>query len=214
MGYHQAGFEVVGVDIAPQPHYPFAVFELDAREVVPMALERDGYVAIHASPPCQFATDYGRNGRVGESPNLIPAARALLEASGLPYVIENVERARPYLVDPITICGSQFDPAMDIRRHRLFEANWPLEPPIWPCRHKLQAPDRFPGGGSVRDRGHTAALVRKTVEIGTWDIPLEVQAQAMGIDWMTVEELSEAIPPAYTEFIGAQLLARIALQAV
>jgi DNA (cytosine-5)-methyltransferase 1 len=98
-----------------------------------------------------------------------------------------------------------FDPVMDIRRHRLFETNWVLPLPAWPCRHKLHAPDRYPGGRSVSRTGSSRGLVRGTVEIGSWDIPLAVQQDVMGINWMTLEELSEAIPPAYTEFIGTQL---------
>ncbi len=170
----------------------------------------DAFDAIHASPPCQFATDYKRAGNVKESPNLIPPIRELLQRTGLPYVIENVAKARPELHDPVVLCGTMFDPPMEVQRHRLFETNWDLEPPMWPCRHKLNGRHRYPGGGSVRQTGHSRGLVRATVEIGTWDIPLDVQQRAMGIDWMTLEELSEAIPPAYTEFIGAQLMAHIA----
>jgi DNA (cytosine-5)-methyltransferase 1 len=116
-----------------------------------------------------------------------------LNKSGLPYVIENVEGAP--LIDPVTLCGSMFD--LDVKRHRLFEASWALDPPEWPCRHKLWADDRYPGA--------TNRNGRRTVEIGVWRIPLETQQEAMGVDWMTLEELSEAIPPAYTEFIGNQL---------
>jgi DNA (cytosine-5)-methyltransferase 1 len=210
MGYARAGFEVVGVDIKPQPRYPFAFVEADAIHV----LENPWFfnaswtsldlVAIHASPPCQAFTAYQRTGKVGEYPDLVAQTRELLEETGLPYVIENVEGAP--LIDPVKICGSQFDPVMDIRRHRLFETNWPLEPLTWPCRHKLQVSKLYPGGRSKEQGGSNRHLARSTVEIGTWDIPLPVQQEAMGIDWMTLEELSEAIPPAYTEFIGEQLM--------
>jgi DNA (cytosine-5)-methyltransferase 1 len=205
MGYHKAGFDVVGVDIAPQPNYPFKLIQDDARDVVFMAWQ--GYDAIHASPPCQAFTAYRRTGNVGVYPDLIAEVRELLNATELPWVIENVEGAP--LHDPIVICGSQFDPPMDIRRHRLFESNVQLEPPMWPCRHKLQAAKRFPGGRSKEQGGSNRHPARMTIEVGTWDIPLAVQQAAMGIDWMTLEELSEAIPPAYTEFIGRQLLAHI-----
>lgn len=135
--------------------------------------------------------------------------RERLEQTGLPYVIENVKQAWPWLQSPIQLCGSQFD-LHDIERHRLFETNWPLEEPVWPCRHMLSGKDRYPGGRSVERTGHSRGLVRGTMEIGSWDIPLDVQQRAMGIDWMKLEELSEAIPPVYTSFIGEQLLAHIA----
>lgn len=207
MGYHRAGFEVVGVDIAPQPHYPFRMSVRDALEVVATYTVD----AIHASPPCQFATAYKRVGNVKVSPNLIPQTRELLEATGLPYVIENVESARSELRDPVLLCGSMFDGhgMHDIQRHRLFETNWDLQPPSEPCRHKIWAPDRYPGGRSVERTGSSTGLVRGTIEVGSWDIPLPVQQRAMGIDWMTLEELSEAIPPVYTAFIGQQLRALI-----
>jgi DNA (cytosine-5)-methyltransferase 1 len=213
MGYHRVGFEVVGVDIAPQPNYPFEFRQgnaLDAFNWIAGGHHMswiDQFDAIHASPPCQAFTAYQRTGKVGEYPDLIAPARELLRDSGLPFVIENVVGAP--LEDPVLICGSMFDPPMDIQRHRLFEANWPLRSPQWPCRHKLQGPDRFPGGRSVARTGVSTGLVRGTIEIGSWDIPLARQQEAMGMDWTTLEELSEAIPPAYTEFIGTQLLAHV-----
>jgi DNA (cytosine-5)-methyltransferase 1 len=200
MGYHRAGFEVVGIDIRNQPHYPFAFHLGDALEWLSEGYGT-GFDAIHASPPCQAFTAYRRTCNVGEYPDLVAQTRELLQETGLPYVIENVEGAP--LIGPVLICGSMFDPAMDIRRHRLFEANWPLEPPMWPCRHKLQAPARFKSSSTRRPNS------RKTIEIGSWDEPLARQQAAMGIDWSTLEELSEAIPPAYTEFIGAALLAHL-----
>ena len=211
MGYHRAGFEVVGVDNKPQPNYPFRFIQGDALEYLQGALSEDnagfilaGFAAIHASPPCQAFTAYQRTGNVGEYPDLVDAVRERLDATGLPYVIENVPGAP--LRDPAVICGSMFDPPMEIRRHRLFETNWKLDPPAWPCRHKLQAVKLYPGGRSKEQGGSNRHLARMTVEVGTWDIPLPIQHRAMGIDWMTLEELSEAIPPAYTEFIGLQLM--------
>jgi DNA (cytosine-5)-methyltransferase 1 len=204
MGYSRAGFEVVGVDNRPQPNYPFEFVQDDALSFVRNVV---GWDAIHASPPCQAFTAYQRTGNVGDYPDLIAVTRGYLYAAGVPYVIENVEGAP--LIDPVLICGSMFDPPMDIRRHRLFETNWKLEAPVWPCRHKLWAPDRYPGGRSVERTGSSRGLVRACVEIGSWDIPLEVQDAAMGIDWMTLPELSQAIPPAYTELIGHQLMQHI-----
>ncbi len=206
MGYARAGFDVVGVDINPQPHYPFPFIQGDALEYAG-AIAHWRYDAIHASPPCQAFTAYQRTGVVGDYPDLIQPVRELLLQIGLPYVIENVEGAP--LDEPVMICGTMFDPPMEIQRHRLFETSWPLEAPDWPCRHKLNGRDRYPGGRSVQRTGSSRGLVRATMEIGSWDIPLYKQLDAMGIGLMTLEELSEAIPPAYTEFIGHQLMAHI-----
>jgi DNA (cytosine-5)-methyltransferase 1 len=194
MGYHRAGFEVVGVDINPQPRYPFLFVQGDALEFA----RRNGrhFDAIHASPPCQMFTAYRRKGHgVGDGyPNLIPDTRAVLDEVGVPYVIENVEQARAELRDPVRLCGSMF--GLDVQRHRLFESNAPLGAPA--CDHKVWTP-RFPPATNRTN-------LRKTVEVGVWRIPLPVQRQAMGVDWMELRELSEAIPPAYTEHLGAQLL--------
>jgi DNA (cytosine-5)-methyltransferase 1 len=209
MGYHRAGFDVVGVDVAEQPNYPFAFVCCDALWALAQLLYGNtladlhlgDYDAIHASPPCQFATDYRRTGVPGSAENWIPATRHLLEQAGVPYVIENVERAASQLRDPVLLCGSQFD--LDVKRHRLFECNWPATHHEWPCRHKLWADDRYVGA--------TNRNGRRTVEVGVWRIPLAVQLEAMGVTWpMTLEELSEAIPPAYTEFLGEQLREHLA----
>jgi DNA (cytosine-5)-methyltransferase 1 len=196
MGYWLAGFDVTGVDINPQPHYPFDFFQADVLELTPEVLE--DFDAIHASPPCQFRTAYKRRpDHVAESPNLIPATRALLQRSWRPYVIENVEFARDQLRDPIRICGSSF--GLDVRRHRLFESSVPLNSVA--CDHSWQTPRFTPASNRSN--------LRSTVEIGVWRIPVEVQERAMGIDWMDLPELSQAIPPAYTEFVGAQLMAGV-----
>ena len=209
VGYSRAGFEVVGVDHVFQPNYPFEFFEADATRLDDRWVEAMRFDAIHASPPCQAFTAYKRTGNVGEYPDLIEPIRELLRQTGLPYVIENVEGAP--LEDPVTLCGSMFD--LDVQRHRLFESNWNLEPPWQPCRHKLWAPDRFPGGRSKERTGSSQGLVRGTIEIGSWDIPLARQQEAMGIAWMTLEELSEAIPPTYTKLIGHQLMAHLKAEA-
>jgi DNA (cytosine-5)-methyltransferase 1 len=198
-GYELAGFDsIIGVDIVRQGNYPFGFYQTDA-----MTFPLDGFDVIHASPPCQAFTAYRRTGAVGEYPDLIAATRARLIEWGGPWVIENVVGAP--LIDPVMICGTMFDPPMEIQRHRLFETNWDLKPPAWPCRHSLNGPDRYPGGRSVERTGTSTGLVRRTVEIGSWDIPLAKQQEVMGIDWMTLPELSESIPPAYTEWIGRQL---------
>jgi DNA (cytosine-5)-methyltransferase 1 len=201
VGYHRAGFDVVGVDLWPQPNYPFEFVQGDALTAYALG----EFDAIHASPPCQAFTAYKRTGIVGWYPDLISETRTRLQDAGVPYVIENVVGAP--LEDPLLLCGSMFD--LDVQRHRLFESNVPLEPPVWPCRHKIWAPDRYPGGRSVERTGKSTGLVRACVEVGSWDIPFAVQQAAMGVDWMTLEELSEAVPPAYTQHIGGQLLAHL-----
>jgi DNA (cytosine-5)-methyltransferase 1 len=188
MGYHRAGFEVIGVDIAPQPRYPFESHQADA-----LTFPLEGFDAVHASPPCQAWTAYRRRpNHVGEYPNLIGATRDRLEAAGVPWIIENVRGSE--LQTPIQLCGSSF--GLDVRRHRWFETSWPLL--ALPCNHGWQTP-RF---AHATNRTN----LRCTVEVGVWRIPLDVQQRAMGIDWMELEELSEAIPPAYTEWLGARLL--------
>ena len=197
MGYHRAGFdEIVGVDINPQPRYPFEFVQADA-----MTYPLEGFDVIHASPPCQHFTKY-KNARPDlpkKYPNLINETRQRLDESGVPWVIENVQGAP--LNAPLVLCGSMF--GLDVRRHRLFETNIFFLAPS--CDHSVWEPNRFPGGRS-RERGHARIPCRGTVEVGRWNIPLATQQQAMGIDWMELDELSESVPPAYTEYIGKRLL--------
>lgn len=193
MGYNRAGFEVVGVDIKPQKRYPFEFVQGDALEYV--AAHGREFDAIHASPPCQAFTAYRRAGNVRPALNLIPQTRAVLIASGKPYVIENVPGAP--LINPVILCGSMF--GLDVRRHRLFETTVTMLVP--PCAHPT-GPGKYPCSS---DREN----LRQTAEIGSWDISKEDQAAAIGIDWMTVPEMSQAIPPAYTEFIGRRLMEEV-----
>jgi DNA (cytosine-5)-methyltransferase 1 len=198
MGYHRAGFDVLGVDLNPQPRYPFHFRQMDALQALQAIIDRGPrrIGAIHASPPCQSFTAYRRKGHgVGDGyADLIAETRQLLQQTGLAYVIENVPGAP--LQDPIQLCGSSF--GLDVRRHRLFETD-PAGLESVPCNHSWQTP-RFPAATN------RAPMSRCTVEIGVWRIPLQTQQNAMGIDWMTLSELSEAIPPAYTEHIGRQLM--------
>jgi DNA (cytosine-5)-methyltransferase 1 len=188
VGYHRAGFDVVGVDITPQPRYPFEFHQIDA-----LTFPLDGFDVVHASPPCQTWTAYRRRGGgVGDGyPDLIRTVRRMLNQQAPFYIIENVRGSE---LNAMTLCGSSF--GLDVRRHRWFEVSVPMLAP--PCNHGAQRP-RF---AQATNRSN----LRSTVEVGVWRIPLEIQQQAMGIDWMTRDELSQAIPPAYTEYIGAQLL--------
>lgn len=203
MGYHRAGFDVVGVDTEPQPNYPFQFVQADALEYADHWNTIRTFDTIHASPPCQGYHALGRE----DNPRLIAETRELLDATKLPYVIENIPGARDELRNPILLCGSMFTPVF-ADRHRLFETNWEVEPPPWPCRHKLAEP-AYP----IYEHGKTS-LRRWPAIYGTGGGKAgEHWGDALGIDWMTRDELAEAIPPAYTEYIGAQLLAHVQVAA-
>lgn len=189
MGLYQAGFEVVGVDFQYQPNYPCKFLEDDVFNLELEWIRKFDFV--WASPPCQMFTAYARNNEhVGKYPDLIGDVRKLLKNAEVWWVIENVPGAS--LRNYIKLCGSSF--GLDIRRHRIFESNFWIQPVR--CRHGWQKP-RFP---CATNRNY----LRKTVEIGVWRIPLETQRKAMGMDWMNRLELSQAVPPAYSKYIGEQ----------
>jgi DNA (cytosine-5)-methyltransferase 1 len=199
MGYHRAGFDVVGVDIKPQPRYPFEFLQCDAmneEELYAVAALYGPFAGIHASCPCQAYSDL-RHRTGADYPDLIAPTRDLLERTGLPYVIENVEGAP--LHDPVVICGSSLGLGTadrQLRRHRLFETNWPLMVP--PCAHGGEAVVGVygTGGGGQMTRGFKA---RGVVEA----------REALATPWMTLSECAQAVPPAYTELIGHQLMQHI-----
>jgi DNA (cytosine-5)-methyltransferase 1 len=200
MGYHRAGFDIVGVDIAPQPNYPFTFYQADALEF------GRGYWmhfdAIHASPPCQSYLNLGAvnraMGRKYEHADLIAATRDLLVTTGLPYVIENVADAKPQLLDPVRVCGTGLN--MPLRRHRLFESNMPITG--IPCHHKEFSEPKYWTGWRPKGEHRLSTVVQVYGNAGgTSEWPA-----AMGIDWMTNKEMAEAVPPAYTEHIGGQLI--------
>lgn len=172
MGYHRAGFEVVGVDLEPQPHYPFEFHEADA-----LTFPIEGFDAVHASPPCpHYANVTKWRGNPDDHPALIEPMREALLRSGLPFVIENVRTNA--LRSPIVLCGSMFE--LRIRRHRYFESNADLPWFMPACRH----------------RSTDLAFEHKAER---------AYADAMGCDWMTAVEARQAIPPAYTEWVGQHL---------
>lgn len=188
-GYADAGFEVVGVDLVPQPRYPFEFIQANA-----LTFDLTGFDAVHASPPCQKYSAATRH-LANDKPRLLDPLRARLIASGLPYVIENTPGAP--LLDPALLCGLAF-PELRVKRHRLFESNVPLVGSG--CGDHSR--DYFViFGHECRDRRHGHAAGRKN--------KLADGQAAMGIDWMTRGGLSEAIPPAYTRFVGAQLIAAL-----
>lgn len=196
VGYWRAGFNVVGVDIEPQRRYPFTFVRADAMAILAGQLKL-GMVfdAVHASPPCQH---YSKTQRIRSNahPDLIGRVRRLLKPYGVPYVIENVADARGYMRDPAMLCGAMF-PELRVYRHRLFETSFNLSVSSHP-RH-----------------------VAKQTKMGRWPQPgtfmhvvgnfsgVEAAREAMGIPWMGRDELREAIPPPYTEYIGHQLMAHI-----
>ncbi len=192
MGYHRAGFdEIVGVDIKPQKRYPFKFVLGDALEYVSAhGMEFD---AIHASPPCQ-AYSVTRSLHSNVYPMLIEETRATLIKTGRPYVIENVPGAP--LLDPLMLCGTMF--GLRVIRHRLFECNPQIAIAPASCDH---------WGKSVR-RGVYGAFSNgfDLLTITGNNYPIADGRTAMDIDWMSKKELSQAIPPAYTEYIGRQLL--------
>ncbi len=202
MGYWEAGFEVVGVDINPQPRYPFELVRSDVRSLPDDFL--GGFDVIHASPPCQrysVATAALRaSGR--EYPDLVAPVRERLQQWGGSYVIENVPGAP--LENPVQLCGSAF--GLRVRRHRLFESNVFLSgPPA--CDHGWQRP-RYRRMATTKKRAETAGLSGVVGVYKHTDYKGEGRLReiAMGIDWMTQDELAEAIPPAYTRWIGRKLM--------
>jgi DNA (cytosine-5)-methyltransferase 1 len=207
MGYHRAGFEVVGVDIKPQPHYPFEFIQADAMDYLlanGWEVIEGEYAAVHASPPCQAFSDLKAMHNAKDHPDLLTPVRKLLQVLRIPTVIENVEGAP--MSDYIVLCGGAFGLGSgdaELRRHRRFEVR-PMPVTVPPCVHGQRSRVIGVYGGHGRDRRRVQ---------NTQDFTVEQRREAMGIDWMTGNELSQAIPPAYTEWIGRQLMAAIEVAA-
>ncbi|HZF42422.1 MAG TPA: DNA cytosine methyltransferase [Sphingomonadaceae bacterium] len=200
VGYERAGFEVVGVDIVDRPSYPLRFLQADAMTLDPDFLS--SFDAIHASPPCQSYSDLAkRNGNAAEWPRLIEPVREMLVKSGRPYVMENVEGAP--LLNPVVLCGTMF-PGLRVLRHRLFEANFTIVPPQHKKHPKVHTFDK-----RKSHFGKTNEWTDFVQVTGGGNCTLAAAREAMGIDWMTKGEINEAIPPAYTELIGRQLLAHL-----
>jgi len=181
-GYHDAGFDIIGVDIQPQPHYPYKFVQADA-----LTFPLDGFDVIHASPTCQRkARVTAWRGSRDNHPNTLTPTLARLRASGVPYVVENVPEAADELRPDFLLCGTQF--GLPIRRHRIFEAgHWTPNylTPACTCRSHPVLPFMHKGERAFAD--------------------------GMGCDWMSNREARQAIPPAYTRYIGEQLLAHLAV---
>jgi DNA (cytosine-5)-methyltransferase 1 len=205
MGYHRAGFEVVGVDINPQPRYPFEFHRADA-----MTFPLDGFDAIHASPPCQDHSPLRSVAGEHGTGWMLDATRSRLRATGGPYVIENVEAAR--MPGSLVLCGTEFGlTAGDrwLRRHRRFESNVFLLGAGGCQCSRPTSPTGVYGDLSLNDRP-----VRHSKR---GDVMLRAGVATartlLGCPWMNAAELSQAVPPAYTQFIGEQLLAHLAVTA-
>jgi DNA (cytosine-5)-methyltransferase 1 len=188
VGYDRAGFDVVGVDNQPQPRYPFEFHQGDA-----LTFPLDGFDAIHASPPCQAYAEAGTSRKRDDHPDLLDPVRQLLIATGKPYVIENIPTAP--MPDSFLLCGATF--GLPIIRHRRFEV-WPplgLVPSLCHQASHARAVDHGPGFYPYA-RGSWEAAWREHVLPVVWP-------------WMTLYEAGQAVPPAYTEYIGTQLLAHL-----
>lgn len=208
MGYYRARFDVVGIDIAPQPNYPFEFHQADALDWASQYIH--AFAAVHASPPCQHYTDLakGNNANQDKYPALIEPTRQLLRQTGLPYVIENV--CGSPLIDPITLCGEMF--RLAVIRHRLFESNVPLT-----------QPDHIKHRGRVAGMRHGEWFEGPYFAVygdGGGKGTIEQWENAMGIHWMrnrdTIKlnrrDIAEAIPPVYSEYVGQQLREHIEAQ--
>jgi len=199
-GYADAGFTVIGVDINPQPRYPYPFIQDNALTFLDWVLAGNSdqsFDAIHASPPCQRYSQMTRRhpGLAETYPDLIPPTRDRLKRIGLPYIIENVKGAP--LNDPVVLCGWMF--GYQIYRHRLFESNFPLvAPPHRKHVTKASRSNHYTPGEFMSVAGHVSP---------TWKA-----REVMGIDWTTRDELAEAIPPYFTRYLGAQLMEYLSLR--
>lgn len=218
MGYHRAGFEVTGVDVRPQPHYPFTFVQGDALAF----LEEHGheYDAIHASPPCQAFTQMsakyrGKGGVADSHPDLLTPTRGLLATFSQPWIIENVQGAKHHMQATVTLHGGMF--GLGVHRPRLFESNVLLLAPPGPRTaepigvygHKPDARRLW-----TRNNGNwrTAKVPKKSIIRAARSV--EEAQEVMGIDWMPLwDEIKEAIPPVYCEYLGRQLMQYVCAEA-
>ncbi|PWI41267.1 DNA cytosine methyltransferase [Streptomyces sp. ICBB 8177] len=204
MGYHLAGFDVVGVDVDAEcsTEYPFTFVHADAIDY--LHAHGGEFDLIHASPPCQLYTPLNAYNHKAY-PDLIAPTRQAMRAIGRPYVIENVEAARPELLDPVMLCGPMF--GLRMYRHRLFETSFPLSAPVHPehralCTRNGYLPTEAKPFMTITGGRHSRAWQRAA-------------AHAMGTPWITtIKGVCEAIPPGYAHWIGQQALARLDTKAV
>lgn len=196
-GYVAAGFDVIGVDLSAQPRYPYRFFRTNALAYLDVLVGNPrAFQAIHASPPCQGGTN-AQKIQGNEHPRLIAPTRALLDQTGLPYVIENVvpmagvEDADP-LKDPVMLCGASF--GLRTYRHRLFETNWQLTAP----EHVRHTQAQVKMGRPIREGDFYQA-------VGNFS-GVDIARRDMGVPWMNRDGVRECIPPVYAEHVGRQLI--------
>jgi DNA (cytosine-5)-methyltransferase 1 len=185
-GLADAGFDVTGVDINPQPNYPYEFIQADA-----MTVDLRGFDFIWASPPCQAYIRGGLVAKDGRHPDLLPPVRERLKTTTVPWIIENVPGA-PMRPD-VVLCGSMFN--LEVRRHRWFEISPQRLILVPPCDHSRPITGVY---GHAHGAGGAFA--------GMPPSDLETWSRAMGINWMTTKELSLSIPPAYSKFLASQLV--------
>lgn len=213
MGYYRAGFDVVGLDHHQQPRYPFECFEeADAMSTMEALLngarlpgvrgcpKLSDFDAIHASPPCQAHSDLQKQNK-RFYPDLVGSTREVLQAAELPYVIENVEGAP--LINPVMLCGTMF-PGLRVIRHRLFEASFTIVAPPHPEHPLVFTHDKRKAHYGKLNQDESFVQVT-----GGGNCTVANKRDAMGIDWMTGTEVNEAIPPAYSEWVGRFLMAEV-----
>jgi DNA (cytosine-5)-methyltransferase 1 len=208
VGYDRAGFEVTGVDIRPQPHYPFPERFVQADALEYVAAHGHEYDAIHASPPCQAFTQMsarwrGKGGPTDDHQDLLTPTRALMHRFRQPWIIENVQGARNHMQATVVLHGGMF--GLGVHRPRLFESNvllWAPKAPrtvlpigVYGARPDGRTTYRYRNNGNMKGK----SLIRAAKSI-------EEAREVMGIPWMDWHEIKEAVPPAYTEWLGRQLL--------
>ncbi len=205
MGLSRCGFTVEGWDIKPQPRYPFTFHQGDALDA-----DLSGFDFVWASPPCQAYTRMNRGllesqGRKKDHPDLIGATRdKLLKWGGL-FIIENVTGAP--LINPVMLCGSSF--GLDVQRHRIFESNVFIF--SQPCIHSVYVQDKPPLHRLQAKKSRVVGCYGNSRGAGDNVVAWQ---KAMGIDWMTRKELAQAIPPAYSEYLGRFVMRHLAANAV
>ncbi|KKM60879.1 hypothetical protein LCGC14_1537420 [marine sediment metagenome] len=211
MGLHRAGFDVVGVDIEPQKNYPFEFHQADA-----MTYPLKGFDAYWASPPCQKFTAMRTMHNAKEHDDLLTPTRERLVATAKPYIMENVPGA-PMTGAYVILCGTMFGLGTgdaELRRHRLFELEgfYLLTPRCMHYHRGRVTIGNYGDGNGRAYRKHPATVGvyggagGQSIRDGTQQFSTDQRREAMGIDWMSGDELSQAIPPAYSEYIGTQLM--------
>jgi DNA (cytosine-5)-methyltransferase 1 len=208
MGYFLAGWRVIGVDKNPQPDYPFEFHQMDIRDITSRMFRRAQ--AVFGSPPCQVHSPLlhaqtRKRGAKQVHVDMIPETRALMEATGLPYVMENVPGAP--LIEPVTLCGSMFNlhnGRYELKRHRAFESNWDMGSiPEHSCGNKLAV---SVAGGIGNWGGKYYAQVPGAKRRG-YHVTRQFSNTLMGTYWINDGRVtSQAIPPVYTAFIGTRLI--------